>query len=87
MQAANVLNYNEQHRLNREGESAEVQTNAIFNVFYELSVAILLFVLLLLSQGTQWGKGVHDLVTISILVRVVLLIPVNTLFHFLVKYK
>ena len=37
---ANVLNYQEQNRLNGERESAELQTNAIFNTTYESSVMI-----------------------------------------------
>ena len=50
---ANVLNYQEQNRLNGERESAELQTNAIFNTTYEFSVASVLLILFLLSDGAR----------------------------------
>ena len=84
---ANVLNYQEQNRLNGERESAELQTNAIFNTTYEFSVASVLLILFLLSDGARWGRGMRELVLTSIIIRAGILAPLNLCFHYLVKHK
>mmetsp|Transcript_6376 Transcript_6376/g.7329 ORF Transcript_6376/g.7329 Transcript_6376/m.7329 type:complete len:122 (-) Transcript_6376:497-862(-) len=87
MNGPNMLNYQEQNRLNGERESAELQSNAIFNTIYESSVAVCLTVLYVLSNGATCGKGVRELIFTSIMIRAGFLAPLNTLFHCLVKKK
>ena len=84
---ANLLRFQAQQVINFELDFSKFKKQALQNIIGSMVIMLILGLLLILSDGKNWGSNMHQVVLIAIALRLCLMVPVEVVYIYLVRHR